>query len=25
VLIGPVVAVCLNLAGRFGSPGEVHG
>jgi len=25
VLIGPVVAICLNLAGRFGSPGEVHG
>ena len=25
VLIGPVVAVCLNLAGRLGSPGEVHG
>ena len=25
VLIGPVVAVCLNIAGRFGSPGEVHG
>ena len=25
LLIGPVVAVCLNLAGRFGSPGEVHG
>ena len=25
VLIGPVVAVCLNLAGRFGNPGEVHG
>ena len=25
LLIGPVVAICLNLAGRFGSPGEVHG
>ncbi|SVB29831.1 uncharacterized protein METZ01_LOCUS182685 [marine metagenome] len=25
VLIGPVVAICLNLAGRFCSPGEVHG
>mgnify|MGYP001254705968 FL=1 len=25
VLIGPVVAICLNLAGRFGSPGEVLG
>ena len=25
VLIGPVVAVCLNLAGRLGGPGEVHG
>ena len=25
VLIGPVVATCLNLAGRFGRPGEVHG
>ncbi len=25
ILIGPVVAICLNLAGRFGSPGEVHG
>jgi len=25
VLIGPVVAICLNLAGRVGSPGEVHG
>jgi len=25
VLIGPVVAVCLNLAGRFGGAGEVHG
>ncbi|MFL2493941.1 MAG: YczE/YyaS/YitT family protein [Candidatus Thalassarchaeum sp.] len=25
VLIGPVVAVCLNLAGRLGSPGEVLG
>ncbi len=25
ILIGPVVAICLNLAGRFGSTGEVHG
>jgi hypothetical protein len=25
VLIGPVVAICLNLAGRFCGPGEVHG
>ena len=25
ILIGPVVATCLNLAGRFGKPGEVHG
>ena len=25
VLIGPVVAICLNLAGRLGGPGEVHG
>ena len=25
VLIGPVVAVCLNIAGRFGASGEVHG
>ena len=25
VLIGPVVAICLNLAGRFGGAGEVHG
>jgi len=25
LLIGPVVAICLNLAGRFGSTGEVHG
>lgn len=25
LLIGPVVAICLNLAGRFSSPGEVHG
>ena len=25
LLIGPVVAICLNLAGRCGSPGEVHG
>ena len=25
VLIGPVVAICLNIAGRLGQPGEVHG
>ena len=25
ILIGPVVAVCLNIAGRLGQPGEVHG
>lgn len=25
VLIGPIVAICLNLVGRFGGPGEVHG
>ena len=25
VLIGPVVAICLNSAGRLGQPGEVHG
>ncbi len=25
IVIGPVVAVCLNLAGRFGGSGEVHG
>jgi len=25
ILIGPVVAVCLNITGRFGGPGEVHG
>ena len=25
ILIGPGVAVCLNIAGRLGQPGEVHG
>tara|TARA_Y100001970_G_scaffold63805_1_gene81713 strand:- start:7135 stop:7731 length:597 start_codon:yes stop_codon:yes gene_type:complete len=25
ILIGPIVAICLNLAGRFGASGEVHG
>ena len=25
VLIGPVVAICLNIAGRLGQSGEVHG
>jgi len=25
ILIGPVVGICLNIAGRLGQPGEVHG